>query len=183
MDACFMEFIPGEKWALHVAIDQCTREILALHFDKQETLFGYYCVLGKILHEYGIPYQFVTDNRTVFHYNKKKRVSFENDTRTSFAFACSQLGIGLHTTSIPQQKGCVERCNSTIKGQLPFFLKRNNITTIKQANEFLELYRKEYNSKFSTRNNNTISKFEKMEKQHIEFYLLLYILEKSARVI
>ena len=171
MDACFFKWNGEEKWALHVAIDQATNELLALHFDKQETLNGYFHVLGKILYNYGIPYSFLTDNRTVFHYKKQKKVSFENDTKTNFSFACSNLGTTIITTSIPQQKGLVERCNQTLKDQLFFDLKINNIKTIEQANEYLEIYRKKFNDNYSIRKYNTISKFECIEKNKIEYYL------------
>lgn len=57
---------------LHGAIDDATGTVLALYFDKQETLRAYYCVLRDILHGYGIPYSFLTDKRTIFEYNPKK---------------------------------------------------------------------------------------------------------------
>ena len=40
--------------------------IVGAWFDKQETLSGYYHVFRQILTDYGIPYMFYTDRRTVF---------------------------------------------------------------------------------------------------------------------
>ena len=56
------------KSYLHLAIDKATSTIVGAWFDKQETLNGYYHVLCQILTNYGIPYSFLTDNRTVFNY-------------------------------------------------------------------------------------------------------------------
>ena len=68
------------KTCLHLAIDKATSTIVGAYFDKQETLNGYYHVLHQILTNYGIPYKFLTDNRTVFNY-----MSLNPDKRTSEA--------------------------------------------------------------------------------------------------
>ena len=57
-------------------------------FDTQETLNGYYHVFEQILTDYGIPYKFLTDKRTVFTYKKKGALSDDKDTYTQFAYAC-----------------------------------------------------------------------------------------------
>lgn len=60
------------KSQLHAAIDNSTGNILALYFEWQETLKGYYNLYAQILHQYGIPYEFSTDRRTVFEYKKRQ---------------------------------------------------------------------------------------------------------------
>ena len=67
-----------KKTCLHLAIDKATSTIVGAYFDKEETLNGYYHVLHQILTNYGIPYSFLTDNRTVFNY-----ISLNPDKRTS----------------------------------------------------------------------------------------------------
>lgn len=54
---------------------------------------------------YGIPYELLTDNRTVFEYKLKKNPSEEKDSFTQYGYACQTLGIKLTTTSIPETKG------------------------------------------------------------------------------
>ena len=49
-------------------IRKATNTIVGAYFDWQETLNGYYNVFRQILINYGIPYKFKTDNRTVFNY-------------------------------------------------------------------------------------------------------------------
>ncbi len=120
--------------------------------DYQETLNGYYHVFYQILTNYGIPYKFLTDNRTVFNYmslNPDKRTS-DKDVLTQYGYACKQLGIELETTSVSQAKGLIERTNGTFQWRLVNKLKFNGITTIEEANKYLtEVFVPKFNSKFA----------------------------------
>mgnify|MGYP000104597602 CR=1 FL=1 len=91
MDASSYEWIPGQIWHLHLAVDDATGTVTGAWFDTQETLNGYYHVFEQILTDYGIPYKFLTDKRTVFTYKKKDALSDDKDTYTQFAYACKQL--------------------------------------------------------------------------------------------
>lgn len=142
----------GIKTCLHLAIDKATSTIVGAWFDYQETLNGYYKVFYQILTNYGIPYKFFTDNRTVFNYmslNPNKRTS-ENDVLTQYGYACKQLGIELETSSVSQAKGLIERTNGTFQGRLVNELKLNGINTIEQANKYLlEVFVPNFNNKFA----------------------------------
>ena len=141
-----------KKTCLHLAIDKATSTIVGAWFDTQETLNGYYHVLYQILINYGIPYKFFTDNRTVFNYmslNPDKRTS-EKDVLTQYGYACKQLGIALETSSVSQAKGLIERTNGTFQGRLVQELRLNNITTIDEANKYLtEVFVPNFNKKFA----------------------------------
>ena len=160
MDATPFEWIPGQVWHLHLAIDDATGSITGAWFDTQETLNGYYHVFHQILTDYGIPYKFFTDRRTVFTYKKKNSPSVDEDTYTQFAYACKQLGVLLESSSVPQAKGRVERLNQTLQSRLPVELRLAGITTIEDANEFLNSYIKKFNAKFSLPIHSTKSVFE-----------------------
>ena len=142
----------GIKSCLHLAIDKATSTIVGAWFDKEETLNGYYHVLFQILTNYGIPYSFLTDNRTVFNYmllNPDKRTS-EKDVLTQYGYACKQLGIDLKTTSVSQAKGLIERTNGTFQGRLVNELKLNGIATIEEANKYLiEVFVPYFNQRFA----------------------------------
>lgn len=142
----------GVKTCLHLAIDKATSTIVGAYFDKQETLNGYYHVFYQILTNYGIPYKFLTDNRTVFHYtllNPDKRTS-DKDVLTQYGYACRQLGVGLETTSVSQAKGLIERTNGTFQGRLVQELKLQGITTIEKANKYLlEVFVPYFNQRFA----------------------------------
>ena len=141
-----------KKTCLHLAIDKATSTVVGAWFDYQETLNGYYHVLYQILTKYGIPYKFFTDNRTVFNYislNHDKRTS-DKDVLTQYGYACKQLGIDLETSSVSQAKGLIERTNGTFQGRLVQELRFNNITTIEEANKYLdEVFVPNFNKEFA----------------------------------
>ena len=166
-----------KKCCLHLAVDKATNTIVGAWFDKQETLNGYYHVLYQILNNYGIPYKFVTDNRTVFNYmslNPDKRTS-DKDVLTQYGYACKQLGIDLETTSVSQAKGLIERDNGTFQGRLVQELRLNNINTIDEANKYLiEVFVPKFNSKFALNYKKFQSVFEKSpNKEEINYTLAI----------
>jgi len=172
MDASQHRWFGSDKSFLHIAIDDATGRILGAHFDHQETLSAYYHVFHQVLTRHGIPYEFLTDNRTIFNFKKEKNPSLENDTFTQFGFACKQLGTVLSTTSVPQGKGRVERAFGTLQGRLPVELRRAGIDSVGRANEFLVSYINEFNRRFSLPFHDTNSVFEKQEDLFVLNYAL-----------
>lgn len=139
MDGSIHNWFGCEKACLHLAADKTTNTIVGAYFDKEETLKGYYNVYNQILSIYGIPYSFMTDNRTVFNYeslNVSSRTS-EKDVLTQFGYACKILGTELKTSSVAQSKALIERHNGTFQGRLVNEFRLNGITTIDAANEYL----------------------------------------------
>ena len=151
-DGSIHNWFGDKKSCLHLAIDKATSNVVGAYFDKQETLNGYYHVLYQILTNYGIPYKFLTDNRTVFNYmslNPDKRTS-DKDVLTQYGYACKQLGIELETTSVSQAKGLIERTNGTFQGRLVQELRLNGITTIEDANKYLiDVFVPNFNKRFA----------------------------------
>lgn len=179
MDASSSYWIENCLWHLHVAIDDATGCIVGAWFDTQETLNGYYHVLYQILHNYGIPALFYTDRRTVFEYKRKDSLMDDEDTFTQFSYACHQLGIDIKTTSVAQAKGRVERLNQTLQSRLPVELRRANIKTIDQANEFLNSYLKKFNDQFSLQLNSTKNVFEQQPEEDKIIQTLAVLTERK----
>lgn len=179
MDATPYEWVPGQIWHLHLAIDDATGRITGGWFDMQENLNGYYHVFHQILTTYGIPYKFFTDRRTVFTYKKKNSPSLDEDTYTQFAYACKQLGVELESSSVAQAKGRVERLNQTLQSRLPVELRLAGITTIDAANVFLNSYIKEYNEKFTLPLDDIKSVFEKQPSDE-KINLILAVLDERT---
>ncbi|MGL5936494.1 MAG: ISNCY family transposase [Cetobacterium sp.] len=172
MDASHEIWFGNEKSHLHVAIDDSTGKIVGAYFDKQETLKGYYQVTAQILSNYGIPAKFLTDRRTVFEYKKLNEINIEKDSSTQFGYACSQLGIEIETTSVPQAKGRVERVFGTLQSRLKAELRLSNVQEITLANDFLVEYINEFNKEFSIDLNSTRNAFEsKVNFKEINLYL------------
>lgn len=179
MDACIHHWFGNEKSSLHAVIDDATGNLVALYFDKEETLNGYYNVTKQILTRYGIPYKFKTDRRTVFEYKRKGSPLLEEDTFTQFAYACSQLGIALETSSVPEFKPRIERAFQTLQSRLTVELRLANITTIEEANKFLATYIKKFNERFAMCIDNTKSVFEKQPDEE-KINLILAVLTKRV---
>lgn len=179
MDASLHTWFGGFKSTLHAAIDDASGAIVGAYFEKQETLSGYYHVFEQILTDYGIPYMFYTDRRTVFEYKRTGECKVENNTLTQFAYACKQLGVDIKTTSVAQAKGRIERLFQTLQSRLCIELRLAGVTTIEQANEFLKSYLKEFNSQFALPLDSMPSVFETQpEKNQIDL-ILSVICERS----
>ena len=152
MDGSIHNWFGNKKTCLHLSVDKATNTIPGAYFDYQETLNGYYHIFYQILINYGIPYKFLTDNRTVFNFmslNPDKRTS-DKDVLTQFGYACKQLGVSLETTSVSQAKGLIERDNGTFQDRLVSELRLNNITTIEEANEYLtNIFIPSFNKRFA----------------------------------
>lgn len=161
IDASIHRWFCNIKTTLHAAIDDSTGHVVAAYFDKEETLNGYYNIYYQILTQYGIPYSFKADRRTVFEYNKKGTTSDEDNTFTQFAYACHQLGTKLTTSSVPEFKPRIERLFESFQLRLIPELRLANITTIEEANAFLPIFLEKYNSKFALNINDSKSVFEK----------------------
>ncbi len=164
MDGSIHNWFGSNKTCLHLAIDKAKNVVVGGYFDNQETLNGYYNTLLLILINYGIPYSFVTDNRTIFNYNSlnaNKRTA-DKDVYTQFGYACSQLGIDIKTTSVSQAKGLIERTNQTFQSRLVNELKLHKITTIEEANKYLiEAFIPKHNKLFGKTYLKSDSVFEK----------------------
>lgn len=180
MDASVHLWFGDTKTNLHIAIDDSTSRIVGAYFDEQESLNGYYNVFHQILTNYGIPAMFYTDRRTVFEYRNKKMDKAELDTYTQFSYACKQLGVEIKTTSVAQAKGRVERAFQTLQQRLPIALRLAGITTISEANIFLNSYIKEYNAKFALPINNNKSVFEKQPDNETINQILAVLTERSV---
>lgn len=157
-------FKNGEYAHLHAAIDDATGTVVGAYFTKEETLNAYYEVSRQFLTTYGIPYELLTDNRTVFQYRTEKNPSEEKDSSTQYGYACHTLGIKLTTTSIPETKGKIERLWNTFQDRLLNEMALLNIQSIDEANQFLLTYLPKYNNQFALHIKDTKSVFEKLTK-------------------
>ena len=180
MDASPYEWFGTEKTTLHIAVDDATGRIIGAFFDEQETLSGYYHVYQQILIRYGIPYKFFTDRRTVFTYKKKNSPDIGEDTCTQFAYACKQLGTQIEYSSVPQAKGRVERMFETLQSRLPVEMRLAGVSDMKAANEFLDSYIDEFNSRFALPADGIKSVFESQPSEEIINLTLAVLTERTV---
>ena len=180
MDASLHFWIGSCKFTLHIAFDDATGLIVGAWFDGQETLKGYYNVFKQILTNYGIPYMFYTDRRTVFEYRKSGSQDTADDSFTQFSYACKQFGVLIETTSIAQAKGRIERMIQTMQSRLPVELRLEGATTLEQANEFLTGFIANYNARFALPSHCMQSVFEAQPSQKKIDLTLAVIAERTV---
>ena len=161
IDASNHRWFANTKTHLHLAIDDASGIVVGGYFTVQETLEGYYNVFKQILCNYGIPYGFLADNRTIFNYKRAISKTADKDVLTQFSYACKRLGTNLETTSVCQEKGRIERTFGTFQGRLVQELRINGINSIQEANNYLNnVFILEFNRLFALPINNFDSVFE-----------------------
>ena len=142
---------------------------------------GYYVLLFHIIINYGIPAKIKADNRSSFSANNAKNKD-KKVFLTQFGKACEELNIVLETTSVSTAKANVERENRTFKNRLIAELRRKEITTIDEANKYLnEEFIPKMNKKFSYAIDENKSLMK--ENNYSEEELKLIISEKYTRII
>lgn len=178
MDACEKFWFGGIVSYLHLAVDKATKKVLFGWFEFEEITRGYYVLLFHIIINYGIPAKIKADNRSTFSANKSKTKDKKNFL-TQFGKVCEKLNITLETTSIATAKANVERENGTFKNRLIAELRCEGITTIDEANDYLNnVFIPYMNQKFSYAIDEKTSLMR--ENDYAEEELKLIISERKA---
>lgn len=140
---------------LHGAIDDSTGIVTSCYLTEQETIFGYQMVLYQTIKNYGIPECLYSDYRTVFQSNKKE-LSIEEELQgkqienTRFTNMLKHNGIDIISTTNPMAKGRIERLWRTFQDRLYKELKKNNISSLEKANDFItNEFLPRYNNRFA----------------------------------
>lgn len=133
----------GNKFSLHMTLDDATGEILSGWFTPTECQLGY-CYAFKIMFEkHGIP-QIIYADRTTILWDQK------DGNQTEVAKMLDELGIELIFANSAEAKGKIERMNNTIQNRLLNDIKRFNIQTYEELNKWFNDFYVDYiNKKFS----------------------------------
>ena len=149
MDAAFWIWFGEEETALHLAVDKATKKVLSGYFDYEETTKAYLIILMNMIINFGIPQKIKTDKRNSFYINNAKSSNSKLNV-TQFKRICEDLEINLVCSSDPLFKPNVERENGTFKRRLKAELRHEGITTIEEANKYLnEVFIPKMNKRFS----------------------------------
>jgi len=137
----------ADKCCLLVCVDDATSTITGLRFCERETTEDYLQLLKNYLESHGRPLSFYSDKHAVFRVNNKKRR--EGSFSTRFEEVLKELDIELICAHSPQAKGRVERANGVLQDRLIKELREEGISSIEDANAYLENFVLLYNTKFS----------------------------------
>ena len=137
----------GGEICLLASIDDADSEVRA-KFDDHEGVQPTFNFWRDYIERFGKPNSIYVDKFSTYSMNHK--LAKENpDTLTQFERAMKELNIGIIHAHSPQAKGRVEKLFNTLQDRLIKELRLNNISTIKEANEFLEkVFLPKFNAKF-----------------------------------
>src|SRR5665213_195033 len=134
----------GPACCLLVAIDDASSQVFASHAPSEDTEHVMR-TLWQYVERYGIPRTLYTDHGSVYAPRKDG-----SESVTEVGRALRQLGVELLFANSPQAKGRVERSNRTHQDRLIKALRREGISTIEEANRYLdEHYLAEHNARFA----------------------------------
>jgi transposase len=137
----------GNEACLLVFIDDATSELMLLRLVDHETSYNYMTCMKAYIERFGCPLALFSDRHSIFRATNPN--SKGERFPTQFARACGRLGIRVICAKTPQAKGRVERANRTLQDRLVKEMRLRNISTIEEANRYLEEYRLEHNSRFA----------------------------------
>lgn len=130
----------GPMVTLLVLVDDATNRVW-LRFRPSEDTEGVFKAFEGYIRRYGIPQMVYTDRGTVY---------YQEDGQTQFGRALEAMGVRLVFANSPEAKGRVERQNGILQDRLVKALRQAKISTIEDANRFLEEYFiEDYNDRFA----------------------------------
>ena len=125
---------------LLVLIDDASSRTM-LRFSPTEDAQGVFLLLRDYFQTHGMPQSLYVDHGSVYA---------TEDGITQFRRAMKELGIQVIYANSPQAKGRVERANKTHQDRLTKALRQAQVSTIDDANRFLEeVYTPWHNSRFA----------------------------------
>lgn len=144
----------GPWLTLLLAVDDATGTVpYALFREQEDTVIGYFLLMKGIIERSGIPLALYSDRYFVFCYSKPGNGSGEKSLidkskPTQFGRAMRELGVTQVFARSPEAKGRVERANGTFQDRLVTELRLAGVSTINDANSFLEVFLPRFNHRF-----------------------------------
>jgi transposase len=143
----------GLSCCLITLIDDATNTRLSRFFEE-ETIEGAMTVLSLWILAYGIPEVLYCDKKNAFVLTREptdsELLNGITEPKSHFGRACEKLGVQVIAAHSPQAKGRVERNHGVDQDRLVKELRLAGISTITEANKFLEkYYLPKMNKKFS----------------------------------
>jgi hypothetical protein len=141
----------GEEYCLLSGIDDATSKPVKLKIGKSESVLEVFDYWKEYVKRYGKPVAIYLDKYSTYKINHKNAKD-NHELLTQFQRACNELDIELITAHSPQAKGRVERPFSTFQNRLVKDMRLQDISTVEEANKFLEnFWAEDYAKRFAVR--------------------------------
>lgn len=144
----------GPEWVLMAAVDDADSSLVGARFMPSESGAGYLLLLDAILADHGIPESIYQDRhgalrRNDGHWSLEEELAGQQSP-TQLGAVLEALGVQPIFAQSAQGKGRIERFFGIAQDRLSAELCRSGVTSIEEANQFLEDYWIEaYNQRFA----------------------------------
>lgn len=144
----------GPRMSLVGAIDDATGKVPYALFREQEDSAGYFILLQEIVQRYGVPLAIYHDRHSIFEVSPGERETIQEQLSgqtplTQYGRLLAELGIKSISALSPQAKGRIERLWGTFQDRLVSELRLEGISTLPEANRYLEGFLSRYNERFA----------------------------------
>ncbi|MEA3347040.1 MAG: ISNCY family transposase [Candidatus Auribacterota bacterium] len=141
----------GPKCVLMAYIDDATSRVYGRFYEYEGTIPAMDS-FKRYIKKYGIPQSIYMDNHSTYKSQAKPTVEDELEGKialSQFERAVKELEVRfIHTQSAPA-KGRIERLFGTFQDRVLKEMRLEGVSSIKEANKFLERYLPKYNRRFS----------------------------------
>ncbi len=132
-------------------IDDASSEVFGRFYNYEGT-FSAMNSFRRYMAIYGIPFSFYVDRHSA--YKTTRQPNLDEDlkgefAKTQFARLLNELNVKIIFARSPQAKGRIERSFETLQDRLVKELRLAGVSTLEQANLFLEEYLPKYNAQFA----------------------------------
>jgi hypothetical protein len=150
IDGCDHEWFEdrGPRCTLLVYVDDATGRLMELRFAESESTFDYFQATRRYIERHGKPVAFYSDRHSIFHVYARDRAR-TGAGLSQFGRALGDLNIDIVCANSPQAKGRVERAHQTLQDRLVKELRLCGLSSIEEAEPYLEEFREDYNRRFS----------------------------------
>lgn len=180
-DGSYHIWFGEEESCLLLSVDDATGKITHAKFDYNESTIAVFGFWKEYFLKNGLPLSIYLDKFSTYKINHKNAVDNEGMI-TQFQRAMKQFGVRPITAHSAESKGRVERMFETLQDRLVKELRLAGITTIEEANIFLQNYIPKFNAKFAVVPKRRKKLHKKLNKQ-TEKNLSKILSIQSARVV
>jgi len=143
--------LAAEKWYLITSLDDFSRFILYARLLKKETTWAHIKALEDVFLRYGLPYSYYVDCHRIFRFVQgrdsvwRKHHTLTDEATPQWKQVLDDCGVKVVYALSPQAKGKIERPFGWLQDRLIRTCVREDIRSINDAQEVLEMEVQRYN--------------------------------------
>ncbi len=180
-DGSYHIWFGDKEYCLLLAVDDATGKITYALFDINESIKAVFKFWLSYFEKHGLPLSIYLDKFSTYKVNHKNAVD-NKDMITQFERAMNQVDVRVIKANTPQAKGRVERMNETLQDRLVKELRLTGITTIEEANKFLEEYILKFNKKFAVLPKRKANVHRNLDKETKEKLKQIFSIQDTRKV-